>query len=115
MSEESLHRAVVAFLRLALPDGAVLHHSPNESTAGKTWRAKQKGLGCRTGWPDLEIIHGGRAIFIELKSKTGRVRPTQQQVHRDLTLAGAVVCVARSVDEVGAFLKQLMPLRARVQ
>lgn len=114
MTEDDLHRQVVAFLRLALPPNAVLHHSSNESDGTPAWYRKRAAKGTRAGWPDLEIAYRGRMIFIELKTKRGRLTPSQAECHAELTLAGAVVKVCRSLEEVEAFLSQLIPLKARL-
>jgi len=60
------------------------------------------------------VIYKGRAIFIELKTKTGTVSKAQRAMHTRLTLSGAPVAVCRSVEGVAAFLEQVVPLRAKV-
>lgn len=114
MTESQLHESVVEWLRVALPEDAVLHHSPNETKGTVAWHAKRKRMGVRPGWPDLEIMHQGRAIFIELKAPGKYTTDSQKICHAELQLAGAVVTVCRSLEAVQAFLEQLMPLRAKV-
>ena len=113
-SEDALHRAVVDYLGRALPKEAVLHHSPNEGLHKPQYRAKQLAKGMRAGWPDIQILYQGRLICIELKTKTGGLSEKQTACHREIVLAGGVVTVARSVEEVEEFLSQLMPLKAVV-
>jgi hypothetical protein len=62
----------------------------------------------------LVITWRGRSIYIELKAKGGSLSPEQKAMHERLVLAGAVVLpIARSVDDVAAFLETLgMPLKA---
>jgi hypothetical protein len=100
MREAELHGAVVAFLRYALPRGAMVHHSPNEGKRGVQAQRDLKRHGVRTGWPDLEIIHQGRAYFIELKAPQRDTTPEQKEVHRQLRAAGCHVGVCRSVIDV---------------
>lgn len=106
--ERGLQQAVFEYLRLALPDGAIAFAIPNGD--GKITLAP----GALSGVPDLCVIYRGRPIFIELKTAKGAVRPSQRFVHDRLVLAGAVVTVCRSLDQVHDFLATLMPLRARV-
>jgi hypothetical protein len=115
MTEAQLHTQVVNWLRMALPEGAVLNHSPaGIGQLGWKGKAAMKTHGYHAGWPDLEIIYRGRPIFIELKSKTGRVSAVQRICHHRLTLAGAVVTVCKSLGDVELFLGQLMPLQAKL-
>ena len=112
--EDVLQKAVVSFLRLALPEGAVLFHIPNGGPQTDFQRMRLALMGVLPGMPDLGLVWRGKPIFIELKAPKGVVSDTQYEVHTALILAGAVVFVARSVDEVAAFLDQIMPLRGRV-
>ncbi|MGE0408095.1 MAG: VRR-NUC domain-containing protein, partial [Amphiplicatus sp.] len=100
--------------RIALPRDAVFHSSRKEGLHARQYRAKQKALGMKPGWPDLEVIYRGRFIGIELKAGKGRLSERQRIIHREIALAGGLVCVARSLDEVASSLAQLMPLRARI-
>lgn len=34
---------------------------------------------CAVGWPDLVLVRGPRIVFMELKSKTGRLDPAQDE------------------------------------
>ncbi len=61
----------------------------------------------RNGLPDIVAIYRGRAVVIECKSETGRLRPLQR---RELDLAqraGAVVVVARSAFDVKRALDEI--------
>jgi len=111
LSEAQLHQQVVNHLRWALPADTALHHSVNESKGTARWHRQRLDKGMHPGWPDLEIIYRGRFIGIELKSKVGRLSPNQKKCHRAIILAGGVVEVARSLDDVIGFLSQLIPLR----
>ncbi len=108
MSERALQSAVFDFLSVALPRDAQAFTIPNGD--GRMTTAP----GTLPGVPDLCVIYRGKSIFIELKTKTGRLSDAQRDVHMRLAAAGAVVAVCRSVVEVEEFLAMLIPLRARI-
>jgi hypothetical protein len=109
--EADLQRLIVAFLRLVLPAGAIVHHSANEiGLGGQSGRARQailSGMGVCPGFSDLIVLSEGRVLFLELKSKAGRLSQAQERF-RDLVQAqGFAWAMVRSIDEVldalGAF------------
>lgn len=53
------------------------------------------------GWPDLTGVLRpyGIAIFVETKAKTGKLSPTQEALHVRLKANGAIVIVARSLED----------------
>ena len=113
MTEAELHKLIVDYLQIALPAGSVVHHSPNEGRHKVAYRAKQKRLGMRAGWPDLEIFvqrtwwqadQPWSPIFLEIKTPKGRVSPAQHAVHAELETAGCAVAVVRSVEDVAEIL-----------
>lgn len=116
-TEEQIQAACAAFLDRALPADAVWFHPPNGGHRHKAVAAKLKWQGAKAGVPDVCITWRGRSIYIELKAKGGSLSPDQRAMHERLTLAGAVVLpIARSVEEVEAFLETLgMPLKATVK
>jgi len=110
--EESLQRAVAAYLDLALPEDACWTTIP-AGGGGRVRGAKLKGMGYKAGWPDLQIVYRGRLICIELKSEKGRLSKPQKAMHERLTLAGAAVFTATSLAEVEHILHCFgMQLRA---
>lgn len=48
----------------------------------------------------------GRAFYIEVKTETGRVRPDQKNFLNQMRMSGALVGVARSVEEALAIIKE---------
>ena len=113
--EDDLHRSVVQFLRIALPDDAVFYHVPNGGQRHNKAAARLVGLGVRAGVPDLAIVHHGRALFIELKTRTGRLSAAQKQMMQKLIHCGAEVMACRSVRDVEAALRECgVHLRATV-
>ena len=73
-----------------------------------------KRAGVKAGVPDILVVHGGFAFFIELKADKGRVSVAQEIVRDALGMAGAKWCCCRSIDDVAFILNQWnVPLRAR--
>ena len=61
-----------------------------------------------SGLPDrMVLLPGGRVIFVELKSPTGRVAPHQTVVHGRLLRLGFEVIVLSSPDAVKEWAKRL--------
>jgi penicillin-binding protein-related factor A (putative recombinase) len=56
------------------------------------------------GVADLLGIYKGRPLAVEVKTKTGRVSPHQQEFLKKWTAAGGIGFVARSVEDVIAAL-----------
>jgi hypothetical protein len=101
--EADAQRAIVQALRFALPRDAIVHHCANEVTeAGSRGQIRQSilvGMGVHTGFADLIVISGGRVLFLEVKSQTGRLRKSQE-VFRDTVCAqGFGWALVRSVDD----------------
>jgi len=112
--EDRLQISVARFLDVALPDGAVWFAVPNGGSRDVREAAKLKAMGVKSGIPDLCIVYRARVIFIELKAKDGRVRSSQSEMMSALTMAGAVVNVCRSLDDVQGFLATIIPLKGRL-
>ena len=99
-TETKFHMTVVEYLRLELRPDVVFHHSPNEGKHKVQYRVKQKKLGVRPGWPDLEFMFKGQGFFIELKLPGGRLSANQLECHRELSDARCPVVECFSLDEV---------------
>lgn len=59
------------------------------------------------GWPDISFPFRGKFVAIELKTKTGKLRPEQQAAHLALKINGAHVFVCRSVEDVRSALEEV--------
>jgi hypothetical protein len=55
-----------------------------------------KRRGCRSGLPDAMIVHLGRVVFVELKSRRGALSKVQRQIRVELLQAGAAWFLART-------------------
>ena len=117
--EADAQRAIVQALRFALPRDAIVHHCVNEVTeAGPRGTKRQSilvGMGIHAGFADLIVISGGRVLFLEVKSETGRLRKAQE-VFRDTVCAqGFGWALVRSVDDaLGALAENGFTSRAQV-
>lgn len=105
MTEAQIHKAILQYLRLALPK-AVIHHSANEValSGADVARAigKAKGLGMAKGFPDLIVLpfaHIG-PLFFEVKTAKGKLTETQAAMLQRLDALGYRVAVVRSVQDV---------------
>ena len=98
-SEDVIHRAVVEHLWLRSAPGVVWWHTPNGELRDLATARKLKALGTRPGVPDLALVIEGRAHFLELKTRKGRLSLEQRQMHASLLIAGAIVETAHGVDQ----------------
>ena len=119
--EDALQQQVCCYLEHALPRASYWCAIPNGAVlAGdKASRGRQmnrlKRTGLKPGAPDLIIIHDGRIIAIELKAGAGRLSEAQSTACDLIVAAGGAYTVARSIDEVEAFLVSFeVPLRTRL-
>lgn len=63
-----------------------------------------------TGVPDrIVILPGGRTIYVELKTEVGRLSEIQKNIHAELRNRGADVRTLYGLDQVKAFVEEVMP------
>lgn len=115
-TEADLQRSARQFLTIALPrHEALFFHVPNGGYRALATAGRLKAEGVVPGVADFIIIWKGRAMAIELKARKGRLSKAQQHWGGAFTLAGGLYAVARSLDDVAAFLDAAgVPLRARI-
>lgn len=61
------------------------------------------------GLPDLMVLRGGRVVFIEVKTPSGRTSKVQDVVIAKIQRYGVPVCVARSPEEALEFVSDHLP------
>ena len=57
------------------------------------------GMGVHPGFADLMVISGGRVLFLEVKSQTGRLRKSQEGFRDTVCAQGFGWALVRSVDD----------------
>ena len=101
--EADTQRAIVQALRVALPRDANVHHAVNEIAAndrrGQIRQSILVGMGVHAGFADLVLISGGRVLFLEVKSQTGRLRKSQEGFRDTVIAQGFGWALVRSVDD----------------
>lgn len=111
--EQVLHRQVAEFLTYGLGGTAWWTTFPAGGGGVERGRVLQS-IGLKPGVPDILVIDGGRALWLELKAPKGKLSMFQVVCHQNLHHARSSVAVCRSLDEVIAFLtEQGVPMRAR--
>jgi len=101
--EADLQRAVVQALRVVLPRSAIIHHSANEVTEpgprGARRQAILVGMGVHPGFADLMVLCDGRVLFLELKSRKGKLSPAQVAFRDSVLAQGHGWALVRSLDD----------------
>jgi hypothetical protein len=101
--EAAIQRAIVAALRLALPPGAIVHHSGHEQRGGdgraKLAQAIGVGMGVHPGFADLVLVSEGRVAFLEVKTAKGQLSGDQRAFRDAIRAQGLHYAVVRSIDE----------------
>ncbi|MBC9248626.1 VRR-NUC domain-containing protein [Paracoccus sp. 11-3] len=116
--EADIQRAIVHTLRIVLPRDAIIHHSANEVGAGgKAARQRQAiltGMGVFPGFADLIVLTGGQVLFLEVKSPSGRLSPTQRAFRDRVQAQSCGWALVRSVeDALGALADHGITTRAQ--
>lgn len=102
MSESSLQKAVIQWVRLHIFLRDVVIHIPNEGKRTARYGKSLKDMGMRAGVSDLFIAlqrHGYGGAWIELKSKDGVLSQVQKEFLDDMAVKGYFIHVCYSLDE----------------
>lgn len=79
-----------------------LFHIPNESVGGQGWLVRNRQMGVKSGVPDLFYpvpMKGYHGLFIEMKTKTGRLSAAQKRWLNALNQMGYKAVVAHGWEE----------------
>lgn len=104
ITEAQIQVQVIDYLNSCLRDNAIAFAIPNGGLRSATEAKRLKAQGVTAGVPDLEIIHRGRALFIEMKSAKGTLSASQKFMIPLIKLAGSPVAICRSTEDVIDFL-----------
>lgn len=110
-TEEQEQRTLCQWARMQecrWPELALMYHIPNGGSRQRIEAAKLKGLGVKSGVPDicLPVPRGGQhGLYIELKRrKSGRVSPEQLQWLEALAAQGYTAAVCCGCDQAIAMI-----------
>lgn len=103
--EDILHASIWRALQTLLPEDCLAWSVENRNNGAPEGK-RRKCRGCVRGIPDLHFLHAGRLLCVELKTKTGRLRPEQKAFHERIIQSGGAVSVCRSLEDVVAFLTE---------
>ena len=60
----------------------------------------QQSMGSHRGLADLTAVKNGRVVFIEIKTKKGKLSKHQEKFRDDINAQGGEYVVIRSLDEI---------------
>lgn len=106
--ESSLQKDVVKYLRLELRYiGGLIYAVPNGDKRDKIIGARLKQEGVLAGVADLHILlPGGRIIFVEMKTKTGKQSENQKIFQDTVESLGFEYLIWRSIDDAILWVKE---------
>jgi len=113
--EAELQRAICKLLAYACNPGVVWFAVPNGGARSKTEAAIMKGLGVQRGVPDLAfVLPPGRAAFLELKAKGGKVKKDSPQavMRARIEAAGGFCAEADTIEKAIEILRGWHVVRA---
>lgn len=106
--EADIQAAILRFLRIHPAVGFHWRQNTGAMAVGEGKARRYVQFGPK-GMPDIcGFMADGRALYIECKSRTGRVSPEQKEFHERAKKAGAVSIIARSVADVACVLDGYM-------
>lgn len=109
--EESLHRAVVQYLNLALRENSTFWvHYPSGGRRTKAEAGILKAMGTKAGIPDLIFIrrrddYWHYIMAVELKSPSGRLSQNQKSMIDRLSWLSIPTIVCHTVESVESALR----------
>lgn len=110
--EHRIQCSCVRWFRYAYPEyGMLLYAVPNGGRRDSVTGAKLKAEGVIAGVSDLNMDVANRSyhgLRIEMKTRTGKQRESQQEFQKAVEAAGYKYVVCRSVDEFVEVVKRYM-------
>ncbi len=96
--EQQIQMAIIEHLHWRAVPGLWFTHFPAGGYRRPVEARIFKGLGTKSGVPDLLLIHSGQLFALELKAENGRLSQAQHDTHAAMRAAGALVEVAIGLD-----------------
>ena len=115
ISEETIHKTVMEWVRFNPLLKRLVLHFPNEGRRSIRYGKLLKDMGMRAGVSDLFIAmgnHGYLGAWIELKSTQGTVSEAQTDFLKDMSEQGYFTAVCWSIDEAINLIKWYCRLSA---
>lgn len=78
------------------------------------WVRKIHGSGYNAGLPDLSIIAGGAAVWLEVKQPGKRATVLQEKTMDEMRAAGAVCSIVTSADEAVGIVEAVLNDRGSI-
>ena len=89
----------------------LIFHVPNGGFRNEIEAANLKRQGVKAGVPDLFLPvakHGFHGLFIEMKTKNGKVTENQVKWLRDLSAQGYLAVICRGADEAKKIIEDYL-------
>jgi hypothetical protein len=116
VSEYDFHRTVAAYLSRALPGDTLWFHPANGGYRRASEAGRLKSMGVLPGMPDIGVVNIGRIVWLELKSRKGRLSSAQSYCHERLRNAGSQVYVCKTLEDVATALDAAgIPKKPRIR
>lgn len=100
VAEKLIQKAILQYLRLR----GYLCKRNNAGMAFASYNGKKRAfIVGESGWPDIEVVNhraNGQYVGIEVKTRKGVLTEAQIRISQDISKAGGIWFVARSVDDV---------------
>jgi hypothetical protein len=108
ISEETIHKTVMEWVRAHPMIKRLILHFPNEGRRTNHFGKLLKDLGMRAGVSDLLIAmprHGFGGAWLELKSANGTLSASQKEFLDDMSQQNYFTAICWSIDEALATIK----------
>ena len=104
--ESKIQSEIVQYLQAR---GLYFFSVPNERKATVAQMGRLIAMGLRPGVSDLiAFLPNGKPLFIEVKDSKGKQSDKQKRFEKRITELGHIYKVVRSVDDVEAFLNEVL-------
>lgn len=106
MIERDIQHDCVEWFRTAYPN-FIVFSVPNE--AARTRSSYYSYSGMTKGAPDLVLVMYGRVVFVEMKTRYGKVRPEQVEFGERCAELGVPYHICRSLEDFQKVVRENMP------